>query len=36
MKKIVLIVLLLLISIGTGEKVSARSLQSTEDTIRSR
>ena len=33
MKKIVLIVLLLLISIGTGEKGSAGSLQSTEDTI---
>lgn len=33
MKNIVLIVLLLLISIGTVEKVSARSLQSTEDTL---
>lgn len=33
MKKIVLIVLLLLISIGTGEKVSALSLQSNEDTL---
>ena len=33
MKKIVLIVLLLLVSIGTVEKVSARSLQSTEDTL---
>jgi hypothetical protein len=33
MKKIVLIVLLLIISIGTVEKVSARSLQSTENTL---
>ncbi|MFJ8531499.1 hypothetical protein [Bacillus sp. NPDC094106] len=33
MKKIILSVLLLLISIGTVEKVSARSLQSTEDTL---
>ncbi|MFD0771648.1 hypothetical protein ACFQZ1_23210 [Bacillus sp. CGMCC 1.60114] len=33
MKKIILFVLLLLVSIGTVEKVSARSLQSTEDTL---
>ncbi|WP_255258196.1 hypothetical protein [Bacillus sp. AFS018417] len=33
MKKIILSVLLLLVSIGTVEKVSARSLQSTEDTL---
>ncbi|TCP21883.1 hypothetical protein EV207_13925 [Scopulibacillus darangshiensis] len=35
MKKIILVVLLLLISICTVEKVSARSLQSTEDTLES-
>ncbi|MEI4828047.1 hypothetical protein WAX78_00990 [Bacillus sp. FJAT-53711] len=33
MKKIVFVVLVLLISIGTVEKVSARSLQSTDDTL---
>lgn len=33
MKKIVFVVLLLLISIGTFEKVSARFLQSTDDTL---
>jgi hypothetical protein len=33
MKKIILIVFCLLISIGTVEKVSARSLQSTENTL---
>ena len=35
MKKIVFVVLVLLISIGTVEKVSARSLQSTDDTLES-
>ncbi|MGG0276740.1 hypothetical protein [Bacillus rhizoplanae] len=33
MKKIVFVVLVLLISIGIVEKVSARSLQSTDNTL---